>query len=204
MKKSTNMEKLRNIKIEQKINQLIDKGKLLGIISELPTYCNHICYIIHKTPMDHILIIPSDVTELTQLDGNIDFNTLLMLLRGNLKVIGGINLKHTYNLFAYCAFDSLDLSELITSKVTTMKSMFMRSSIPSIDLSMLDTHKVKDISQMFFSCNTCKINLNNMVTTDKTKMNNIFSYITYSLETTDNRIQAEYNRMLRSSVYTPT
>ena len=49
---------------EQKIKNILAKAKLLGSLTEIPTACNHKCYLISQSPTQHLIYIPDDVTKL--------------------------------------------------------------------------------------------------------------------------------------------
>ena len=89
-------------------------------------------------------------------------------------VIVGSNAKY---LFAhYTKLESIDLSNLKTSKVTNMSWMFTQSQATSIDLSSFDTSKVTDMSRMFFASAAMEIKgLDKFNTSNVTNMSMMFS-----------------------------
>ena len=68
------------------------------------------------------------------------------------------------------------LSNMDTSKVTTMSHMFYNtSSLTKLDLSSFNTSKVKDMSYMFFGASSLEeLNLSNFNTSEVTTMSNMF------------------------------
>lgn len=189
--------------LDTKIKVMVDKAKLLGIYESIQTACENTCHIIHKTPEDHILLIPSNVTDLNNTNGILAITASLMILQGSLKVIGGLNIKHTYMLFGYCSLNNLDLSEMKSPKVKNIKNMFLRADIPVIDLSSTHITKVNNIGQLFFACKTKHINTGDIIVSDNTRISNMFSNSSVAhteLITKDNRIREEYNKMKSKTI----
>ena len=73
--------------------------------------------------------------------------------------------------------DTLDLTGLDTSNMTSMSMMFYKStSLKSIDVSGFDTSKVVNMNGMFWECsNLTSINVSNFNTSKVTDMNNMFA-----------------------------
>ena len=73
--------------------------------------------------------------------------------------------------------DTLDLTGLDTSNMTSMSMMFYKStSLKSIDVSGFDTSKVVNMNGMFWECsNLTSINISNFNTSKVTDMNNMFA-----------------------------
>ena len=81
------------------------------------------------------------------------------------------------NMFAnYNNLESIDLTNLKTSKVTNMRYMFESSKATILDLSSFDTSSVTDMSRMFFASAAMEIKgLDKFNTSNVTNMNNMFS-----------------------------
>ena len=73
--------------------------------------------------------------------------------------------------------DTLDLTGLDTSNMTSMSRMFYKStSLKNIDVSGFDTSKVVNMNGMFWECsNLTSINISNFNTSKVTDMNNMFA-----------------------------
>lgn len=84
---------------DQEIKKLAVKAKILGILTEIPTYCNHICHLISKSKTEHILLIPSDVEVLNDYYTFTPFSKQIQNLKGTLKVIGGSGLIDIQRMF---------------------------------------------------------------------------------------------------------
>ena len=85
--------------------------------------------------------------------------------------------KDSSNLFSdfYIAKEFVGLSNLDTSHVTNMTSMFYNCGVKELDLSNWDTSKVTDMNSMFMICDKLeKINLKNFNTKNVTDMNSMF------------------------------
>jgi len=77
----------------------------------------------------------------------------------NLTEINGLNLLDTskvtdmsYMFMSCYALSSLDLSNFVTSNVTTMEMMFSGCAFTSLNLSSFDTSNVTNMSFMFYVC----------------------------------------------------
>ena len=84
-------------------------------------------------------------------------------------------------MFAYLDnVDTLNLSGLDTSNMTSMSRMFYNStSLKNIDLTGFDTSKVTTMYGMFWECNNLeKINLSNFDTSNVTNLNQMFQNCT--------------------------
>ena len=207
---------------EQKIKNIVLKSKVLGFpVKEIPTACNHKCYLISKSETQHIIYIPDDVTYL-----NIDLYTLIFTdnirdLQGAIKVIGGHSLKDTScmfygchaqsidlssfntsnvtdmsNMFWGCKAQSIDFSHFNTSKVTTMESMFSKCQVKYLDLSPFDTSKVTNMSDMFEACEAKLLDLSSFNTSEVTDMRGIFTftYCEAKIKATDQKILERIQR----------
>ena len=88
---------------EQRIKNMIAKSKTLGFpVKEIPTACNHKCYLISKSETQHIIYIPDDVTHLNEDYYILTFTKHIKELQGTIKVIGGHNLKNSDTMFRKC------------------------------------------------------------------------------------------------------
>ena len=122
-----------------------------------------------------ILYIPSFVT-------HVKFSSCDCL---NLKVYGGYDLISCKNMFANLqSLESLDLSEMITSSVETMRGMFRNClNLKELNISNLQTGFVADMSEMFENCKSLrKIDVRSFETKFVKSTDNIFSGCDSSLE----------------------
>lgn len=81
------------------------------------------------------------------------------------------------NLFSgFSAITSMDLSNINTSMVTNMYSMFASNSLTTLDLSNFDTSRVTNMSAMFASCGQLlNLNLKDFNTSNVLDMSNMFN-----------------------------
>ena len=78
------------------------------------------------------------------------------------------------SMFNSCGLTSLDLSSFNTSNVTNMSSMFS-GPLSSLDLSSFDTSKVTDMSYMFNRCSELNsLNISSFNTSNVTRMDGMF------------------------------
>lgn len=168
--------KYKTSKISNKqIQSIIDKAKLLGIhTEELPTACNHKCYLISMSDTQHIVYIPDDVTKLNQTALAAVFTFSIKYLQGSLKVVGGKNIKDASFMFYKCQAQSIDLSSFDTSSVLDMHNMFYNCEAKSIDLRKLNTSNVIDMQHMFEWCKAQSLDLSSFDTSKVTNMKRMF------------------------------
>ena len=160
---------------KQKIKDIMAKAKLLGLpIQELPTSCNHRCYLISVSETEHIVCIPDDVTKMNEYDSIFPFTDTIQEIQGTLKIIGGHNIEDANNMFKNCQVQSLDLSSFDTSNVTDMRSMFCECEAQSLNLSSFNTSKVIYMGYMFSRCEAQSINLSSFDTSKVTDMRSMF------------------------------
>ena len=145
---------------DTKIKQLIDKAKILNLeYSRFGKEENgRYCYIIHKTSNDHILLIPSNVTDIYWYT----IYSEIASLRGRLKVIGGSGLVTAENLFSNCHLKELDLSEFTSSNIENMECMFKSSIINYINMNNFDTSKATKLKHMFSYMLTSELDLSTL------------------------------------------
>ena len=101
---------------KEKIKTYIKNAKAFGFkVTEFPSVASGRtkCFIISKSDVDHIMYIPDNVTEVSNID-NKKRTRQLANLKGKLKVIGGDSLLNTSSMFEYCKLECLDLSSLNT------------------------------------------------------------------------------------------
>ena len=81
------------------------------------------------------------------------------------------------SMFRNCTqLKSLDVSQLVTSRVRSMESMFSGCAVESLDIRHFDTSKVEDMSYMFDSCRyLTSLDLQNFNTENVTNMRDMFS-----------------------------
>lgn len=110
--------------------------------------------------------------------------TQLYIIPQNGTIIAPANMSYFFASFS--KLRSIDIKNLNTSNVTSMKKLFYEcTSIQSLDLSNLDTSNVTNFSQAFGSCtNLISINLSNCNLSNATNINMMFSWcnmLTYLL-----------------------
>lgn len=128
---------------EESLNSLVQKSRLLGInIETMELEDNSIYYIIHKSDLEHTIIIPEKVKCIGDTHER-------HLLKGNIKVIGGAGLISTKAMFSSSMASTIDISDLYTGNVVDMSLMFEDCSANIIGIENLDTSNVKDMSWMF-------------------------------------------------------
>lgn len=164
------------------LQNVIDKARLLGCLTEISTACEHVCYLISQSDTQHLIIIPDDVRELNGFSNYI-FTKSINDLQGTIKVIGGSNLVDVRAMFSNCDIQSIDLSDFDTSNIENMYSMFYNCRVQSLDLSSFNTSKVKTMSEMFNECDAKSINISSFNTSNVTDMSWMFSLC--QLETLD-------------------
>ena len=89
------------------------------------------------------------------------------------------NSSSLYMMLAGCEnLESVDLSELDTSKVTNMSHMFFGcENLESVNLSELDTSKVTNMEDLFSNCKSLKrVNLSELNTSKVTNMGYMFNW----------------------------
>ena len=98
-----------------------------------------------------------DTSNVTKMGYNM-FENCSSLTSLDLSNLNTSNVTSMRNMFSACSsLTSLDLSNFNTSKVTDMGFMFNGcSSLTSLDLSSFDTSKVTDMFHMFLSCSSLK------------------------------------------------
>lgn len=109
-----------------------------------------------------------------------------------LKVIGGTNLTSAKQMFYGLKAQKLDLTELDTSKVANMLSMFAMARIKEIDFGEFNTSNVIGMNAMFqdFDNGLNKLDLRCFNTSKVTSMHSMFGWATISelnLESFDTR-----------------
>lgn len=167
---------------KNELQNVINKARLLGCLTEIPTACGHVCYLISQSDTQHLMIIPDDVRELNNYSNYI-FTTSIHDLEGALKVIGGSNLVDARVMFSNCDIQSINLSDFDTSNIENMYSMFYNCRVQSLDLSSFNTSKVTDMSEMFNGCDAKFLNISSFNTSNVTDMSWMFSQC--QLETLD-------------------
>lgn len=151
---------LREAEGREKVSKLLQKAKLLNNeVREVPTGCDHTCYIITQTPDSHIVYIPDDVKQLNHSYTSTLFTYYVNKLHGHIKVTGGAYLKDTSLMFAECEADSLDILGLNTQNVKNMYKMFYKCKAKVLDFSALDTSNATELSLMFAYCNVDSLDL---------------------------------------------
>ncbi len=99
-----------------------------------------------------------------------------MNLDGSMVAEGG-SLTSTNQMFHNCSgLDSLIVSNLDTSEVTDMLSMFYNVKVPTLDVSTFDTNLVTDMQSMFNNCSGLStLDISNFKTTNVTTMLGMFA-----------------------------
>ncbi len=128
-------------------------------IVELHTYCGEPCYLVSKSEKEHLLWIPSNVTELNKkreandnwVENN--FTPQIEDLTGSLMVVGGEGLKSCVDMFYNCRIEKVDLSGFDTREVEDMSYMFWGcSGLEEINFTYFRTDKVMNMEHMFEDC----------------------------------------------------
>ena len=83
----------------------------------------------------------------------------------------------SYGLFSYFSkLETLNLTNLDTSKVTDMSRMFFYNTAITLDLSSFNTSNVTDMSYMFYNARVTSIDLSSFDTSNVTDMSDMFAY----------------------------
>ena len=89
-------------------------------------------------------------------------------------VIVGSNASYLFGY--YKKLESIDLTNLKTSKVTNMRYMFHSSTVTILDLSSFDTSKVTNMYMMFCQSAATSLDLSSFDTSNVTDMSGMFLY----------------------------
>ena len=145
-------------------------------IKEIPTECGNICYLISKTDIEHMLLIPNSVTHLNKdhTPSSWTFTKHIKHLRGEIKVIGCTGLIDAAAMFANCEAQKIDMFNTDTSKVKNMKAMFLDCNAQDINLARLNTQNVENMFAMFMRCRAHTIDFSNFKTSKVTTMYAMF------------------------------
>lgn len=158
------------------IQSYIQKARLMGFeIKQIKLQKSGTAYyIIEKSELYHVVLIPSDVTYTGEIEG-------LHNLKGTIKVIGGSGLLTAREMFKDCFFNYparndniLDLTEFDTSNVESMTLMFSGCSANVIDATSFDTSNVNDMYGMFDRCKAKTIDIRAFDTHKVIWMSNMF------------------------------
>lgn len=160
---------------KESMQKYIQKAKLIGKLIEIPTNCKHKCYLISRTPENHILYIPDDVIQLNDGGYKPEFTNEIVNLEGHIKVIGGSNLANTDYMFQHCKVKSIDLSNFDTSKVMSMVYMFRDCKAQSIDFSGFNTSTVTKLHGMFLDCRATHLDLSSFDIGNVRSIDHMFS-----------------------------
>ena len=100
-----------------------------------------------------------------------DLVSVQMVSENNLEI------KSIASAFEDCqGLKKFNISGFDTSKVTSMKKLFYRTSISELELSGLNTKNVKDMSYMFASTEIIQLNVTSMDTSNVETMASMFQY----------------------------
>ncbi|MBC1385490.1 BspA family leucine-rich repeat surface protein [Listeria innocua] len=114
------------------------------------------------------------------------FNSLTAVTSLDLSNIDTSNVTSMLSMFANSAATSLDVSNWDTSNVTDMSYMFANSAATSLDVSNFDTSNVTNMTYMFRSSAAPSLDVSNFDTSKVTNMANMFAYsATTSLDMSD-------------------
>lgn len=156
---------------DSKIQSHIQKARMLGLnVETVEQGLSSIYYIIHKSSLEHIILIPSS----TVYTGHI---LLSRQLNGNVRVIGGSGITDAEEMFrveSARSINILDLTEFDASNIENMSSMFWGRYIDEIRFGDFNTSKVKDMSYMFYSCAAKSLDLSSFDTSNVEDMNHMF------------------------------
>ncbi|MBC1925473.1 BspA family leucine-rich repeat surface protein [Listeria innocua] len=104
------------------------------------------------------------------------FNSLTAVTSLDLSNIDTSNVTSMLSMFANSAATSLDVSNWDTSNVTDMSYMFANSVATSLDVSNFDTSNVTNMTYMFRSSAAPSLDVSNFDTSKVTNMANMFAY----------------------------
>lgn len=180
---------------DNELKVIINKAKILGIIDEYNTYCGNKFYIIHKSNKEHLVIFPSNVTHPSEPYIGTETSNILQSLRGDIRVLGGLGLISTTNMFRGLDVTSLDLSKLYTPNLEDTSGMFKYTNLKQpLDISNLNLSKLKVIDEMFYGCDIPHINFGNIKLKDNIYMRRLFdNERTVSIDTIDTKIKSAWN-----------
>ena len=165
--------KLLNSKM--RVQSLIDKCKILGQLSRIPTACGYSCILLNLTSVNHIIVIPDEVKKLNEDTGCLTFTEHIQKLHGTIKIVGGTGLEDAICMFCGCEVQNLDLSAFDTGSIAQMGCMFDYCKVQSLDLSSFDTSRVEGMFCMFRGCSAKIINLSSFNTSNVVDMDYIFN-----------------------------
>ena len=175
-KQPVKQEELASLSGDTKVKLLINKAKVLGYkLEKIPTACNHECTLINIGSNNHIVYIPNEVTSLNVSEIDLVFTKYIKNIHGNIKIIGGHNVKDTKVMFQDCVYDSIDLSEFDTSSVKDMQMMFIACNTKVINMNGIDTSAVKSMKSMFLDCGVSSLDLSSFNTYNVLNMSWMFS-----------------------------
>lgn len=80
-------------------------------------------------------------------------------------------------MLASCSATNINIKNLDTSNVENMSYMFKESRLEEIDISNFDTHNVRNMTGMFYKCKSNKINFGNIDTSRLKKMGCMFACV---------------------------
>ena len=164
--KGNNIDKEYEYRLDKPIRDMITKARMLGIpiYESCPAFGQKI-YTVYKDELNMLVLIPSYVKRINS--GDIKYDT--HEFKGNIKLIGGSGLESTDGLFYGSTANSIDLSELDTTNVTSMQEMFKNCRAKQINFINFKTNNVINVNNMFNNCKTkvldiSSFNLNNIDT----------------------------------------
>lgn len=203
MQKTRNKRKSNYSELDMLIDNMLRQAMLSDCnVRKIPTACGNECFLISKSDIEHILLIPNSVKQLNK-DHTPDswvFTQYIRTVRGAIQVFGCTGLKDATAMFSQCEAQKIDMFNTDTSNVTNMKAMFlgckaqyinisrlntknvtnmfamfMKCNTSILDFSSFDTSKVKTMYNMFFGCQTAKLDLSKFNTSNVTEMSGMFN-----------------------------
>lgn len=190
LKKKRRVPKL-NKNLENELNNGIKEAKgyidiyhLIDVSEDkytIDTACGNNCYLINRNKIDHIVLIPENVTKLNNIleyRGNeieFVFTKHIKNLKGTIRVIGGSGLKDITGMFCNCEASEIDVTQLNTINVTNMAKAFYGCKAKRVTFSKIfDTRNVKNMSNMFAFCATEELDLYSFNTVNVISMSRMF------------------------------
>ena len=135
------------------------------------------CQLKSLSKTNHIIYIPDDVRAPNNLSDESDllrFTEAIKHLHGTIKVTGGAGLESTCAMFKDCEADVIDITELNTQNVKSMKAMFSNCKAKKIIFGDFDTSSVENMERMFENCKVEELNLSSFNTMSVINMSQMF------------------------------
>lgn len=154
--------------------KLLDRARSTGCnIEKLSSKKdNSCCYLIEVKPDYHILCIPDDFINTSDLDDK--STTYFRSLLGVIRVAGGKNLKSLSSLFFNSKAKHIDLSYLECTKLESMLHTFAFCNLQTLNFGNLKTHSVRNMACMFYNCHVVDVDFSALDTSNAVLMDSMF------------------------------